>query len=230
MNHRTVLWAGALALALLATGCSGDSGGPGAQERLDEAQEKVASATAITIDLTSADAPANVDGVQAATGTGVIEGDLIKFAGEIKGRVSGAAATVDLIAIGDDTYMKLFTPEFEPVDLAMLGVPNPTAFFASDTGIASLMAATSNVSAGGEVREGQEVLAEITGTLPGQQVNALLNLGTPDGEFAVTYGLTEDNELRKILLAGEFWEATESSYTLMLTDYNQSIPIDAPSP
>ena len=43
--------------------------------------------------------------------------------------------------------MKLFTPDYEPVDLDELGAPNPTAFFAPDTGVASLMNRHNSASA-----------------------------------------------------------------------------------
>lgn len=228
MKTRTVLSVGALALALLVTGCAGGPSGPSAQERVDAAQAALAGTNAITIELNSSDVPSNVDGVQAAAGTGVIEGELIKFEGEIQGRVSGMAATVAILAIGDDTYWKLFTPNYEPVDLKLLGVPSPTAFFASDTGFASLLAASGDLAIGGEAREGSEVLTEITGTVPGSSVRALLNLGDAAASFDVTYGLTEGNELRTAVLTGEFWPGATSSYRLLITNYGVVVPIEAP--
>lgn len=232
MRRRSLLSAGALALALVATGCGGGEEEPApltAQERLDAARATVEAAEALTINLSSTGVPTDVNGVQSATGTGVIEGDLIKFEGEFQGRVSGITATVGILAIGEDTYMKLFTPDYEPVDLDELGAPNPTAFFAPDTGVASLMAATTEVAEGGQVREGREILTEITGSLPGEKVEGLLRLGGPDQTFDVTYALTEDNELRKAVLEGEFWEGIPSTYTLLLTAYGTAIPIEAPT-
>lgn len=227
MKPKALLLAGILTVATLLTGCSG-SGGADPQERLAEAQATIENAEAITISLTSADVPSNVDGVQSATGTGVIEGSLIKFEGEFQGRVAGMTATVEILAIGDDTYMKLFTPSYEPVDLETLGVPNPTVFFAPDTGIASLIAATTDLAHGEDVREGEDILSQITGTLDGEHVHALLRIGQPGQVFQVTYGLTDDNELRSAVLAGEFWEDTTSTYTLLLTDYGKVVPIEAP--
>lgn len=228
MKPKTLLAAGILSIAILLTGCSG-AGGPDPQERLNQAQAAIENAEAITIGLSSADVPTNVDGVQAATGTGIIDGDLIKFEGEFQGRVAGMTATVAILAIGDDTYMKLFTPSYEPVDLNTLGVPNPVVFFAPDTGIASLIAATTGLANGEEVREGEDILTEITGTLDGEHVHALLRIGQPGDTFHVTYGLTEQNELRSAVLVGEFWGGTTSTYTLLLTDYGKVVPIDAPS-
>jgi lipoprotein LprG len=159
----------------------------------------------------------------------VIEDDVIKFEGEFQGTLDGVAATIGILAIGDETYMKAFTPDYEPVDLATLGVPNPTAFFDPETGVASLLAATTDLAEGEEVREGSEILREITGTLPGESVEALLNLGGPGRSFDVAYGLTEDNELRTAELRGEFWEGSTSVYTMLLTDYGQVVTIEAPT-
>lgn len=234
MRRRSLLSTGVLAIALAVTGCSGSSEGEEppeltAQERLDAARAKIEAVDALTINLTSTGVPEDVNGVQSAKGTGVIEGDLIKFEGEFQGRVSGITATAGILSIGDDTYMKLFTPDYEPVDLDELGAPNPTAFFAPDTGVASLMAATTEVAEGGKVREGRDILTEVTGTLPGENVEALLRLGGPGRTFDVTYGLSDDNELRKAVLEGEFWEGTTSTYTLLLTAYGTAIPIEAPT-
>lgn len=231
------LLAGVAALLLAVAGCTGDAGDAAEEEaaatpaeRLAAAQERIEQADAITIALSSTGVPGNVDGVQSATGTGVIEGDIIKFEGEFQGRVSGVTANAAVLAIGEDTYMKLFTPDYEPVDLSELGAPNPTAFFAADTGIASLIEATTDLTEGdGPLREGREVLDQFSGSLPGAKVEALLHLGGPDTTFDVTYGLTRDNELRKATLEGEFYEGTQSVYTLLLTDYGTVIPIEAPT-
>lgn len=229
MKRSTVLLAWAVGLTLLISGCSGGASGVSAEQQLAEAQTKIEHAEAITISLTSADVPSNVDGVQAATGTAVMDGDLIKFEGEFQGKVSGVAAKVAILAIGDDTYMKLFTPDYEPVVLSTLGVPNPAGFFLPETGLASLLASTTDLNVGEQVREGDDVLTEITGKLSGDKVNALLNLGEADQSFDVTYGLTEDNELRTVVLSGEFWKGTVSSYTMLLTDYGVVVPIEVPA-
>lgn len=231
MSIRRVL-ATAAVLILALSGCSGDGepAGLGPQERLDAAREKIEQAEAITINLTSTGVPSDVNGVQSASGTGVIEDGTIAFEGEFLGRVSGVAAQAGVLAIGDETYMKLFTPDYAPIDLEELGAPNPTSFFAPDTGVASLIEATTDVAEGGQAREGREILTQFTGTLPGEKVEALLRLGGPGTTFDVTYGLTEDNELRKAVLEGEFWEGTQSTYSLLLTDYGTVVPIEAPTP
>ncbi len=231
MRRLTSVLAVTCVVALLATGCTADGDdGVSARERLTAAQSTLANTDAVTLELTSSDTPSNTDGVQSAKGTAVMQGTPIKFAGELQGRIGGLTATVGILVIGDDAYMKLFTPDYEPVDLAGISAPNPTNFFAPDTGIASLMAATTDVARGDQVREGTEVLTEITGSLSGDRVLALLHLGAADRTFAVNYALTDDNELRRVTLRGEFWTGTESEYSMLLTDYGKVIVIEAPTP
>ena len=231
MRRRTLLSAATLALTVAATGCSGEDEPAAAtpQEQLAAAQEIFDKADAVTIALTSTGVPTDQNGVRSATGTGVIDGDTIKFAGDFEGRVAEISATVGIICIGADAYMKMFTPDYTPVDLDDLGAPNPTTFFAPETGISSLIAATSDVAAGGRLREGREILREVTGTLPGEKIEALLRLGGPGRTFDVTYGLTDTNELRTAVVKGEFFDGVESTYTLLLTDYGKAMPIDTPA-
>jgi lipoprotein LprG len=232
---RLPLAAGVLALAFALGGCTGEEGNAeaeapaGPQEQLDAAQAVLEATDAMTIELTSTDVPTDVNGVRSATGVGVVDGDTIKFAGDIEGRINGVTATVGLICIGPDAYMKLFTPDYAPVDLDELGAPNPTSFLDPDTGLASLIGATTDVAEGERTREGREILRQVTGTLPGDRVEALLRLGGSDRTFDVTYGLTEDDELRTAVLEGEFYDGTESTYTLLLTDYGQAVPIERPT-
>jgi lipoprotein LprG len=227
--------AGGIALVLALAGCSGDGSSaeaevePTAQERLAAAQEILEATDAMTVELTGTDVPTDVNGVRSATGVAVVDGDTITFAGDIEGRINGVTATVGLICIGPDAYMKLFTPDYAPVDLDELGAPNPTTFLDPETGLSGLIGATTDLAEGERTREGREILRQITGTLPGDRVEALLRLGGPDRTFDVTYGLTDENELRSAVLEGEFYDGTESTYTLLLTDYGQAIPIERPT-
>lgn len=235
MQRRRLLASVVLAGAVALSGCSGEGASESEPtpatpaERLAAAQGALEAADGLTIALTSVDVPTDVNGVRSATGVGVVDGASIRFAGEVEARITGVSATVEMISIDDDAYMKLFTPDFAPVDLEALGAPNPTSFFAPETGIASLIAATTDIAEGGRQREGREILTEITGTLPGEKIEGLLRLGGPGLEFDVAYGLTDENELRRAVLEGEFYDGTRSTYTLVLTDYGQVVPIERPT-
>jgi lipoprotein LprG len=229
MKRPLLITAAVLAVTLLASGCSGETGGLSAEERLAIAQTTLATTDAAKLAITSEGTPANADGVQAATGTVVLNGDVPKFEGEIKGRMGGVSATIAILVHGDDAYMKLFTPNWEPVDLDQFGAPNPTKFFDAATGIPSLIAATAELKLGDQVREGSEVLTEITGTITGDRVKALLMIGSPERTYKVTYALTDTNELRRATLSGELWEGVESTYSMLITDYGKVIEITDPT-
>lgn len=233
MRPRPVLVA-ALTAALLAAGCSGAGGDPTqppertAVQRLEAATAAVAEAGALKLVLTSTDVPVTENGVTAATGSGVVSATEPSFQGTITGTIDGVAATVEVIAVGEDTFLKLFTPDFEPFDLSTLNAPNPATFLDPTVGIAALLPETGDPVLGGQVRAGADVLDQVTGTLPAQQVADLFRLGEGTGEYRVTYGITEDDQLRTATLVGPFFGTGDATYTLTLSDYGTPVDITRP--
>ncbi|NHA68871.1 LppX_LprAFG lipoprotein [Phycicoccus flavus] len=232
MRRRPILAGGLLALTLLATGCTG-GGDPepaprSAAERLAAAQKVLTDAGDVTFELTSTGVPETENGVSAATGDGVVSATEPKFEGTITGTVRGVAATVDVIAVGEDTYLKLFTPDYREFDLSTLNAPNPATFFDPEAGLPGLLPQTQSPALGGQKRAGGDVLTEITGTLPGKQVSDLFHLGDGTEDFDVTYGLTEDDQLRTAVIAGPFFGDTDSTYTATLSDYGVPVEITRP--
>ena len=79
------------------------------------------------------------------------------------------------------------------------------------------------------MRRGAEVLTTITGTLPGASVVDLFLIGDRSGSYAVSYGLTDGQQLRTVGLTGAFFGAgTSSTYTLALDRYGQPVTITRP--
>jgi lipoprotein LprG len=79
------------------------------------------------------------------------------------------------------------------------------------------------------VRQGSEVLSTIKGSLPGKAVTDLFLIGDSSGTFSVTYGLTDSQELRQVVITGPFFGAgTTSTYTLTLDQYGQPVTISKP--
>ena len=58
----------------------------------------------------------------------------------------------------DQAWWKLFTPDYTPADLASVNAPNPCTLFHPETGIASLVAATTDPVAKGQTRSGKDVV------------------------------------------------------------------------
>jgi len=228
MRRRSVLAVAGVALVL--AGCSGEEEAPErpASERLAAAKAGFDAAKTVALDLSSRDVPPRENGVTAAKGSGVISATEPQFEGTITGTVGGVAGTIDVIAIGDTTYLKLFTPEYEETDLETLNAPNPATFFDPADGISALLPATLDPKDAGETRAGREVLSKIDGTLPGTLVEDLFHLGDGTGTFAVSYGLTDTDELRTATLKGPFFPGVEATYLLSLTDYGAPVEITRP--
>ncbi|MBD3783847.1 MAG: LppX_LprAFG lipoprotein [Micrococcales bacterium] len=234
MRRRPLVVAVAAAVAaLVLAGCSGGSGGSGsptrtAAQRLQAAHDALAKTGSVALALTSTDVPKIENGVTAATGRGVVSDTEPKFKGTITGTVKGVGATVEVVAIGEQAWLKLFTPDFEPFDLSTLNAPNPATFFDPAKGIAALLPQTASPTVGGQVRAGRDVLTQVSGTLPAQQVSELFHLGEGSGSYRVTYGLTAADQLRTATLVGPFFGSTDSTYTLTLTEYGGAVEIARP--
>ncbi len=233
MRRRLVLLASVAAVATMSlTACSGKAdtraATPKPADVLATAKQKFDSAKAVTIALSSTNVPPKANGVSAADGTGIIDPTTPKFKGRVTATVSGLTGNVEIIAIGGDAWMKLFTPDYTKQDLVKLGAPNPSNLFSPATGISSLLAQTKSPTSGPDQREGKEILHMFTGTLPSAPVTALLNLGKGAADFKVSYGIADSGQLRTATLTGAFYAGTTSTYRLLIKDYGTTIAIAAP--
>ncbi len=221
----------AVGVVLALAGCSGDAPEAPAQsptEQLTAAKQAFDAAKTVQLDLSSRDVPLRENGVTAAKGAGVIDVTEPKFQGTITGTIKGLAGTIDVIAFGETAYLKFFTPDYKKTDLNTLNAPNPAMFFDPSTGISALLPKTADPKADGQTRSGQEVLTKISGTLPGSTVEDLFHLGDGTGTFAVSYGITDSDQLRTATLKGPFFPAVEATYVLVLTDYGAPVEITRP--
>ena len=221
----------AVGLVVVLAGCGGDTPEAPAQsptEQLAAAKTAFDTAKSVQLDLTSRDVPPRENGVTQAKGAGVISTTEPKFQGTITGTIKGLGGTIDVIAIGETAYLKFFTPDYKKTDLNTLNAPNPAMFFDPATGISALLPQTVNPKADGQTRSGQEVLTKISGTLPGSTVADLFHLGDGTGTFAVSYGITDSDQLRTATLKGPFFPGVEATYVLVLTDYGAPVEITRP--
>ena len=227
---RSSLVAAVLVLPLALIACSGDAPTADPVAALAKAKTTLETAPAVTLDLKSdKPIPSGHNGVSAAAGTGLIDATSPKFKGTVSAVVSGAPVTTEVVAIGSDTWMKLFTPTFSKVDVVRLGAPNPAGFFVPGTGLSSILASVGSPAGGSEKRYGAEILASYTGSVSGSVVKKLLNLGTDTAVFRAEFGVaTQSGELRTAKLTGPFYDTGDSSYSLVLTDYGKTIDITAP--
>jgi lipoprotein LprG len=210
-------------------GCSGSNSAPATTptQQLAAAKAKLDAATSLHLNLRSSGIPASVNGALGADGSGT---HAPAFEGTLDARISGFEAKVDVVSIDGLLYVKLpFTTQFVQADPKTYNAPDPAQLFAATGGITSLLTATANPVEGAKVRVGPEVLATITGTLPGATVAKLLNIGDATATFHVTYGITDPGgQLRTVTMTGPFYKGATSTYTLTLDKYGAPVEISKP--
>jgi len=232
-----------MALALLMVAALAACGGSNKAQvttpaqQLAAAKAKADAATSMHLVLSSSGIPASANGVLAVDGSGT---HAPAFKGTLNARISGFGAKVEVVAIGKLLYVKLpFTTEFVPVGPKEFNAPDPARLFATEGGITSLMTATTNPVEGKKIRVGPDVLKTISGTLPGESVVDLLNIGDATESFRVTYGITDPGgELRTVTMTGPFYKgatstpatSTPATSTYMLTLDKYGAPVEISKP
>jgi lipoprotein LprG len=231
----TALVTGVALGGLAACGADDDKGGGGddgatPEEVLAAAKQTLDETSGVEVTLATESLPGSVTGITSAEGTGVHPS---AFEGTFKLSVNGLPADADVIAVDGTTYAKnsLLLPDWTPIDPADYGAPDPARLMEPDGGFSGLLAAAEEVEEGESVRGGKdnkEVLTEYTGTISSDAVEALIP--TAAGDFAFTYSISDDDELREAVLEGAFYGEDEGdiTYTLTLDDYGTEKEITAP--
>lgn len=229
MTPRRLLAPVLLALLPLAA-CSGGSDGPDVDPEavLAEAQEVLAGTSGLRLDLTTDDLPEGVTGVTRAQGVAT---SAPAFDGVIEVPFAGTDVQVPVISVDGTVYAQIpLTTGWSEVDPAEYGAPDPAALVDPRTGFPGLLTATYGVEAGESVRGGEgnrEVLTEYTGTVPGEAVAGIIP--TAEGDFDVTYTITDEGEVREAVLTGVFYPGADAmTYTVGLDDYGLEQEITAP--
>ena len=226
-----------LALVLGAVaGCSEDKETPGEDEPTPEevlasAKETLDETSGVAISLSTDELPSGVTGVKSAEGVGIHPS---AFEGSFDLSVNGLPATAEVIAVDGKTYARnsLLLPDWTDItdDLDRFGAPDPANFMDPETGFSVVLSDTTDVEEGESVRGGEdnkEIFTEYTGTVPSDAVESLIP--TAEGDFDVTYTISEEGELREAVITGAFYgDSGDVSYSLKLDDYGTEKEITAP--
>jgi lipoprotein LprG len=232
-RHLRLLALAAVPLLVL-TGCSGDDDTPGGDEAatpeevMGLAKKTLDETSGVQMELRTEELPSGVTGISAAEGVGTHDP---AFEGTLTVILGGQPFEVPVIGVDDTVYAQIpLTPGWSDVDPADYGAPDPLELMSTDAGFSSLLTQTEGLQEGESVRGGEnnsEVLTEYTGTLPGTVVSNVIP--SASGDFDATYTISDEGELRTLVLTGVFYPETDPiTYTLEFDDYGIEPDITAP--
>lgn len=223
----------AIAAAALA-GCGGSSRTYESDPRqiLAEAKQVVDGSNALHFKFTS-------DNVSSSSGIAIKggDGDAVRpngFAGSFDITRSGFALSLKVVSVGGAFYVQLpFTSGYQQTDPGAYGFSDPGKLIDPNSGLSSLLAPNVVISAALNDRDrlqGEE-LYEVAVKLPGQNVKDLLTSADPSKQVDGVMGINVDNhQVRRVVLTGPFFQQGQNStFTLLLTSYGESVSVTPPA-
>jgi lipoprotein LprG len=227
LRRRARSAAAAAACVLALTACKGnasDNHEPPA-DRLAAAKQSLDDAEYIGFTLSTDNLPDGVDGLVKADGTGTHDP---AFSGNVDVQTA-VSISAPVVSVDGKVYAQLPIVGWQDIDPADYGAPDPAALMARDTGLSSLFTKTEDPAADGQVRDGDDVLDTIRGTVPGADVQALFP-SAGDDDFEVTYSLTSDDDIRAVDVTGPFYAGSgDVSYRLTFDLDAEPVDIQPPS-
>jgi len=197
------------------------------QDRLDAAKAALDEAASIDFDLSTDALPSGTPGLLSATGVGTHDP---AFRGDVVVSAVGQNVDAAVVSVDGQVQAKLgFTPSYIPFDPASVGAPDPAGFFDPDTGVSGFLTSTDDPVEGDQTRDGEDVLTQISGTLPGEVVQTLVPTADAASDFDVTYDLTDEDVLRTASITGPFYpDGEDVTYALRVEASDQAVDIQAP--
>jgi lipoprotein LprG len=218
----------ALLLGVAVASCSGgDESSLSPEQRLAAAKKALDETSGVQIQLVTEALPKGVSGLVSAQGVATHDP---AFEGTIKVSAGGITADAEVVAVDGVVHAKLpFTTKFVEIDPADYGAPDPADLMSTPDGLSSLLTAADGVEAGKQVRDGDQVLSEIVGTVPGSAVRAVIPSASQDADFDATFTLDDADRVTRVVLTGPFYpDADAVTYTVDLEKYGVEKDIRAP--
>lgn len=223
-RHRGLL--ASVAISATLTACGQAQANP--QTLLTRAKSLLDGTTSAHFTLTSS----------GAGGSGIVllggSGDILRpdsFNGTLTVSLSGFTTTVPAVSINGTFYVRNpLSDHFESADPAQYGFADPGKLMDRQNGLSSLLLTCQNPSAGSDDRLNGELLHEVSCSLPGEDVKALLTDAAPDRPVAATAGIAADSgQLRRVVLTGPFYSSsTSSTFTLVVVNYGENVTVTPP--
>lgn len=228
LRTRGALAAAALLVPSTVTACNADAEPElTTEEQLAAAKAALDDTSGIRITLQADKLPKTVSGLVSAEGVGTHDP---AFEGSIRVVQSGLGANVRVVAVDGLVYAELpFTQKFTDVDPADYGAPDPAELMDTEGGLSSLLTSAEGVEEGEQVRDGETVLTEYTGTVPGEAVAAIIPSASAGADFEAAFRIDDADRLRQAVLTGPFYpKAEDVTYTVDLDEYGLEKDITAP--
>jgi lipoprotein LprG len=228
MKRQPTTWVASVTIAIaLLSGCSGQGSDVDADALLKSAAEKLAKTSGVELELTGS-LPKGVSGLTKAEGTAT---SAPAFEGTISVIYSSLPVTVDIIAVGGQVFAVLpYTTEFAPIDPAEYGAPDPAILMDRSEGIPTWLDALTEAEVSAEeVRDGSEVLTEVSGSIPGEVVASVIPSAAQAADFVLEARINSDGEMTSLTVTGPFYpDASDVTYVVAITGYDVDKNILAP--
>ncbi|MGN6577077.1 MAG: LppX_LprAFG lipoprotein [Nocardioides sp.] len=226
---RAVLLVVGLLLATVGVAACSSGGGSSLspQERLAAAKKALDDTSGVEIQLATEALPQGVSGLVSAQGVAT---HAPAFDGTIKVSAEGITADAQVVAVDGVVHAKLpFTTKFVEIEPADYGAPDPADLMSTQDGLSSLLTAAEGVEEGKQVRDGDQVLSQIVGTVPGTAVRAVIPSASAKADFDATFTLDDADRATRVVLTGPFYpDADDVTYTVDLEKYGVQKDITAP--
>jgi lipoprotein LprG len=153
------------------------------------------------------------------------------FSGTLNVSVNGFNVTIPVVSVKGAFHARNpLTGTFETDDPSLYGFADPGHLMDPKNGLSSLLLRCQQASQTGDDRYSGELLHEVSCSLSGHDVQALLSDAAPDQAVAATVGVAADTgQLRRVVLTGPFYSSSKSStFTLVVTNYGENVSITPP--
>ena len=222
--------AGAALLVTAVAACGSGTTPPNPSTLLHDAKQSIDSAQSVHFTLTSANA---VGGGTLLTGG---QGDALRpdsFSGVLNVTADGLPINVNVVSVAGTFYARtpLSGGAYEVTNPSAYGFGDPARLLDPHAGLSSLLTSCSNAANAPADRLDGESLDEVTCTMSGPAVAALLTSASPGTPIPATVGVdASTHQLRRVTLTGPFFSATQNStFTVVLSSYGENVTVTPPA-
>lgn len=229
VSRLTALILGICVVALSLGACGKDDGRAklSPAEQIASIGDSLAEAETLEFSLVTEAIPDGIQGLLSAKGVGNREP---AFKGTVELVTGGVKLPAEIVARDGIVWAKTgLNPRFVEVDPADLAAPDPSDLVGTaQDGLVRIFKEAENLEADGRSREGNLVLNNIKGTLPGSLFAELLPSAQGKNPYDVVYRVTDAGKLHDVRATGEFYKGHVLTYRLKMAPGPDSVTVERP--